>query len=123
MHRPPCVSRTANTVSASRIRKGATSAVVCGVTDHADTADRPDRPRKLSHVNINAGDSEATLRCYRDALGFRLTDTTRRLRFLSCNSDHHSMVLGFAGGPTLNHIAFELPDLEFGDARRRPHAR
>ena len=46
-----------------------------------------------------------------------------RLRFLSCNTDHHSMVLGFTGGPTLNHIAFEMPDLEFGDARRRPHAR
>jgi catechol 2,3-dioxygenase-like lactoylglutathione lyase family enzyme len=92
--------------------EGRNTAIVCGVTDHADAADKPDRPRKLSHVNINAGDSEATFACYRDALGFRLTDTTRRLRFLSCNSDHHSMVLGFAGGPTLNHIAFELPDLE-----------
>ena len=50
--------------------------------------------------------------CYRDALGFTLTDTTQRLRFLSCNADHHSMVLGFTGGPTLNHIAFEMPDLE-----------
>jgi len=48
----------------------------------------------------------------RDGLGFTLTDTTRRLRFLSCNADHHSVVLGFAGGPTLNHIAFEMPDLE-----------
>jgi catechol 2,3-dioxygenase len=92
--------------------EGRNTAIVCGVLDHADTADKPDRPRKLSHVNINAGDSEATFLCYRDALGFRLTDTTRRLRFLSCNRDHHSMVLGFAGGPTLNHIAFEMPDLD-----------
>jgi len=92
--------------------EGRNIAVVCGVKDHADAADQADRPRKLSHVNINAGDSDATLACYRDALGFTLTDTTRRLRFLSCNSDHHSMVLGFTGGPTLNHIAFEMPDLE-----------
>jgi catechol 2,3-dioxygenase-like lactoylglutathione lyase family enzyme len=92
--------------------EGRNIAIVCGVKDHADAADRPDRPRKLSHVNVNAGDSEATFRCYRDALGFTLTDTTQRLRFLSCNSDHHSMVLGFTGGATLNHIAFELPDLE-----------
>jgi catechol 2,3-dioxygenase-like lactoylglutathione lyase family enzyme len=92
--------------------EGRNIAIVYGVKDHADAADRPDRPRKLSHVNINAGDSDATLACYRDALGFTLTDTTRRLRFLSCNSDHHSMVLGFTGGPTLNHIAFEMPDLE-----------
>ena len=92
--------------------EGRNIAIVCGVNDHADAADRPDHPRKLSHVNINAGDNEATFRCYRDALGFTLTDTTQRLRFLSCNSDHHSMVLGFAGGATLNHIAFELPDLD-----------
>jgi catechol 2,3-dioxygenase len=92
--------------------EGRNIAIVCGVADHADTADRPDRPRKLSHININAGDSDATLACCRDALGFTLTDTTARLRFLSCNADHHSMVLGFTGGSTLNHIAFEMPDLE-----------
>jgi len=92
--------------------EGRNIAVVCGVHDHADAADKPDRPRKISHVNVNAGDSDATLACYRDALGFTLTDTTTRLRFLSCNSDHHSMVLGFSGGATLNHIAFEMPDLD-----------
>lgn len=103
--------------------EGRNIAVVCGVEDHADAADRPDRPRKLSHINVNAGDSEATFACYRDALGFRPTDTTQRLRFLSCNADHHSVVLGFTGGNTLNHIAFEMPDLEIGDARRRADAR
>jgi catechol 2,3-dioxygenase-like lactoylglutathione lyase family enzyme len=92
--------------------EGRNIAIVCGVEDYGGARDQADRPRKLSHVNINAGDSEATFLCYRDALGFRLTDTTRRLRFLSCNADHHSMVLGFTGGPTLNHIAFEMPDLE-----------
>src|SRR5665647_2541468 len=76
------------------------------------TIDKRDRPRKLSHVNINAGDSEATFACYRDALGFRMSDSTRKFRFLSCNADHHSMVLGFDGGATLNHIAFEMPDLD-----------
>jgi catechol 2,3-dioxygenase len=106
--------------------EGRNIAMVCGVNDHADAGDKPDRPRKLSHVNINAGDSDATLACYRDALGFTLTDTTQRLRFLSCNSDHHSMVLGFTGGPTLNHIAFELPDLDSvmrGAGRMRDHGR
>ena len=106
--------------------EGRNTAIVCGVNDHANTADRPDRPRKLSHVNINAGDSDATFACYRDALGFKLTDTTRRLRFLSCNADHHSMVLGFAGGPTLNHIAFEMPDYELvmrGAGRMRDDGR
>ena len=106
--------------------EGRNIAVVCGVRDHADAADRPDRPRKLSHINVNAGDSEATFACYRDALGFRLTDTTQRLRFLSCNADHHSVVLGFTGGDTLNHIAFEMPDLELvmrGAGRMRDDGR
>lgn len=106
--------------------EGRNIAIVCGVDDHADAADRPDRPRKLSHVNINAGDSDATLACYRDALGFTLTDTTRRLRFLSCNADHHSMVLGFTGGRTINHVAFEMPNLESvmrGAGRMRDNGR
>ncbi|HZL39836.1 MAG TPA: VOC family protein [Pseudolabrys sp.] len=106
--------------------EGRNIAIVCGVADHANTADLSDRPRKLSHVNINAGDSDATLACYRDALGFTLTDTTRRLRFLSYNADHHSVVLGFTGGPTINHIAFEMPDLESvmrGAGRMRDNGR
>jgi len=92
--------------------EGRNIAVVTGAADHADGGDRLDRPRKLSHVNINTEDCDATFACYRDALGFRLTDTTKRLRFLACDTDHHSMVLSFTGGPTLNHIAFEAPDLE-----------
>jgi catechol 2,3-dioxygenase len=92
--------------------EGRNIAVICGAADHADATDRPDRPRKLSHINLNTGDAEATFACFRDALGFRLTDTTRKMRFLSCGSDHHSMVLGLSGGPTLNHIAFDMPDLD-----------
>ncbi len=87
-------------------------AVVCGVDDHADAKDQPDRPRKLSHINLNADASDATIACLREALGFTLTDTTKRLRFLSCNSDHHSVVVGFSGGPTLNHLAFEMLDID-----------
>ena len=92
--------------------EGRNVAVVCGVDDHADNADRPDQPRKLSHINLNADASDATVACLREALGFSLSDTSKRLRFLSCNSDHHSVVVGFAGGPTLNHLAFEMPDLD-----------
>jgi catechol-2,3-dioxygenase len=92
--------------------EGRNIAIVCGVKDHADGADQPDRPRKVSHININAGDSDATLACYRDALGFTVSDTTRKFHFMTCNADHHNMVLGFSGGPTLNHIAFEMPDLD-----------
>src|SRR5450432_1759370 len=81
--------------------EGRNIAVVCGVQDHADAADHPDRPRKLSHININSGDPDATLACYRDVLGLTISDTTRKFHFLSCNADHHNMVLGFTGGATL----------------------
>ena len=92
--------------------EGRNVAVVCGSKDHADSIDKPDRPRKISHINLNNGDPDATFACFRDVLGFKLSDTTKKMRFLSCGSDHHSVVLGFGGGTTLNHIAFEMPDLE-----------
>ncbi len=38
--------------------EGRNIAIVCGVADHANATDQPDRPR-FSHVNINAGDSDA----------------------------------------------------------------
>jgi catechol 2,3-dioxygenase len=91
--------------------EGRNIAVVCGVKDHHDDADKPDRPRRLSHVNLNCGDNDATFAAFQ-ALGFKLTDHTVKLRFLRCNSDHHCVVIGFDTAATLNHIAFELPDLD-----------
>jgi catechol 2,3-dioxygenase-like lactoylglutathione lyase family enzyme len=72
----------------------------------------PDRPIKLSHVNLNSGQNDLTFAFMRDVLGFSLSDHTREFRFIRCNSDHHSLVLGFNEDPTLNHIAFEMPDLD-----------
>jgi catechol 2,3-dioxygenase len=106
--------------------EGRNVAVVCGASDHTDTADSPDRPRKISHINLNNSDPDATFACFRDVLGFKLTDTTKKMRFISCGSDHHSVVLGFGGGTTLNHIAFEMPDLDSvmrGAGRMRDNGR
>ena len=99
-------------------------AVVCGIGDHADAADRPDRPRKISHVNLNCADNEATFAFMRDAFGFRLSDQTKQFRFLRCNADHHSIVIGFNKDATLNHVAFEMPDDDStmrGIGRMRDH--
>jgi catechol 2,3-dioxygenase-like lactoylglutathione lyase family enzyme len=92
--------------------EGRNFAVVTGVADHADAEPEPDRPMKLGHVNVNAGASDATCRFLVDVLGFRLSDETRMLRFLRCDAQHSAIVLGFSGGPTLNHIAYEMPDLD-----------
>jgi hypothetical protein len=39
--------------------EGRNLAVICDVADHPDAADRADRPRKIAHVNVNAGDLAA----------------------------------------------------------------
>ncbi len=94
--------------------EGRRFAVVCDVEgDHADTADSRDRPRKITHVNLNAIDVGKTNAFLIDNLGFSLIDQSGPLSFLHCdNSDHSSIVVCTASKPTINHIAFELPDLE-----------
>jgi catechol 2,3-dioxygenase-like lactoylglutathione lyase family enzyme len=86
---------------------------VCDVADHGDSADEPDRPRKIVHVNINARDFDASLAFFTNALGFRVIDDNAPLWFLHCaNSDHSSIVLAKTNQPTLNHVCFEMPDFD-----------
>jgi catechol 2,3-dioxygenase-like lactoylglutathione lyase family enzyme len=94
--------------------EGRNLAVVCGLADHAEHADIADRPRKIAHVNVNARDVAVSNRFLIEALGFRLIDETAGgLSFFHCdNPDHSSYVVCKYDKPTLNHIAFELPDLD-----------
>ena len=88
-------------------------AVVCDVADHSDKADRSDRPRKIVHVNLNAADIKKTNTFLVEILGFKLVDQTPALHFFHCNSpDHSAIVICGAAKPTINHVAFELPDLD-----------
>ena len=111
IRRRPCASRNGGYGFGFRDPEGRNIAVVCGVHDHHDDADKPDRPRRLSHLNLNCGDNDASFAAFQ-ALGFKLSDHTAKFRFLRCNSDHHCIVIGFETAPTLNHIAFEMPDLD-----------
>jgi 2,3-dihydroxybiphenyl 1,2-dioxygenase len=70
----------------------------------------------LGHILVHAPDIDASVRFYRDLLGFRVTDFTTiatpggplRLAFLHCNARHHSIAFIGAPGPKrLNHIMFE----------------
>jgi catechol 2,3-dioxygenase-like lactoylglutathione lyase family enzyme len=86
---------------------------VCEAVRHGDTADKPDRPRKIVHVNLNARDFDASLKFFTATLGFRLVDDSGPLWFLHCdNTDHSSIVLAKTDLPTLNHIAFEMPEFD-----------
>jgi catechol 2,3-dioxygenase-like lactoylglutathione lyase family enzyme len=92
---------------------GRNLAFVTDCADHADAADIADRPRKIVHVNLNTVDFDGTLKFFTNALGFRVVDDNAPLWFLHCdNSDHCSIVLCKLNLPTLNHIAFEMPEFD-----------
>ncbi|MBR0967558.1 VOC family protein [Bradyrhizobium diazoefficiens] len=71
-----------------------------------------ERPERLAHVNINSADVEKLSAFYQETLGFRLSDRSKLMAFLCCNSDHHAIVLAEAPRNGLNHVAFLMPDLE-----------
>lgn len=92
---------------------GRAQAVIADVHDHADDARIPDRPYKIAHVNFNdpaAGDLRAF---FESALGMRCVDHAGSQFFMNADHpDHSSVVICQAGQNTLNHLSFEMPDLE-----------
>ena len=85
---------------------------ICEDARHADAAIVPDRPERLAHVVMNSRDTPAAQAFYESALGFKLSDRTRIMAFMRCNSDHHNIALADADNDCLNHIAFVMPDLD-----------
>jgi len=79
---------------------------------HANAEPGGSVPWRLSHVNLNCRDVDATSRFFQNALGFALTDRSRAMAFLRCNADHHAVVLADSGVDGLNHVAFMMPDWE-----------
>lgn len=71
-----------------------------------------DLPVKLTHVVMNATDAEASADFAERVLGFRVSDRTRGMVFVRCNTAHHSIAFARAGFSSLNHIAFEMADLD-----------
>ena len=69
-------------------------------------------PLRISHINLNCLDIEATSRFFQNVLGFSLTDRSKAMAFLRCNSDHHAVVLADSGVNNLNHVAFMMPEWE-----------
>lgn len=86
--------------------------VRCDVERQPPIAWANDRPSKISHVVLNAADAEKTTRFLSDALGFRLRDQTKMMDFLGCNADHHSIAVTRIGNVSLNHVAFEVADID-----------
>ena len=86
--------------------------IVAGVAEHTDHEQDASKPERLSHVVLNAAKYDEQIAFYRDVLGFRMADTTDFMDFLRCCEDHHSIAVARAGGASLNHMAYELPNVE-----------
>jgi catechol 2,3-dioxygenase-like lactoylglutathione lyase family enzyme len=71
-----------------------------------------DMPRRLTHVVLNATDAEASGDFVEQALGFKVSDRTRGMVFVRCDDSHHSTAFARAGFASLNHIAFEMEDID-----------
>ncbi len=85
------------------------------VTDAPGTAGLPvdrDRPMQITHVVINARDRNTCTRFLVDVAGFRLSDRTAHMSFIRCDSVHHAIAFANANVPSLNHVAFEMKDID-----------
>jgi catechol 2,3-dioxygenase len=87
-------------------------AVVCEMHDHEDATIAPDRPIKISHVVLNSRNVPSAADFYRRVLGFRVVDESRAMMFLCCSTDHHSIALAHSNDSTLNHISFDMQDID-----------
>lgn len=93
-------------------------------TDTVDPIDGKDLPVQLTHVVVNAIDAEATADVMESVFGFKVSDRTKGMVFIRCNESHHSTALARAGFCSLNHVAFEMENLDGvmrGIGRLRDH--
>lgn len=84
---------------------------VTPIEGHAK-ATRRVMPVALTHVVFNAVDAEAMGDAVEQVLGFAVSDRTKGMVFVRCNAKHHSTAFARAGFSSLNHIAFEMEDLD-----------
>jgi catechol 2,3-dioxygenase-like lactoylglutathione lyase family enzyme len=69
-------------------------------------------PAMLSHIVLHTPDIKKTVAFYEKHLGFRVSDWLGDFMcFLRCNEVHHSVAF-MPGPPALNHVAYEMRDLD-----------
>lgn len=71
-----------------------------------------DKPIQLTHVVLNSAEQDASERFAVEKLGFKVSDRTAHMRFVRCNRKHHCIAYAKAASPSLNHIAFEMQDMD-----------
>jgi 2,3-dihydroxy-p-cumate/2,3-dihydroxybenzoate 3,4-dioxygenase len=71
-----------------------------------------DKPIQITHAVVNSTDVEASERFAIEKLGFKVSDRTAHMRFLRCNRKHHCVAYAHSQFASLNHIAFEMQDMD-----------
>jgi len=92
--------------------EGRTVRVIADMASHSPEKDNVDRPRKLSHCVLNSGEQENSVTFWCEALGVRIIDRTKAMTFINASADHHSVAIVKGAGPTLHHVAFEMPSID-----------
>lgn len=82
------------------------------VVQHTNIISDRSRPQKLTHVVLNSANVEEQMDFFTEMLGFKLSDSTHVMEFIRCCSDHHSIALVRGNGPSLNHMAYEMPSID-----------
>jgi catechol 2,3-dioxygenase len=82
------------------------------VAQHPNVVLDRSKPTKLSHVVINSAEIDGSTAFFIDLLGFRLSDSTDMMNFVRCSRDHHSIALARGEGPSLNHMAYEVENID-----------
>jgi catechol 2,3-dioxygenase-like lactoylglutathione lyase family enzyme len=82
------------------------------VAQHPNVVNDRSKPIKLSHVVLNAGRIGDETAFFIDLLGFRLSDSSGMMNFVRCSADHHSIALARSEGPSLNHMAYEMTNID-----------
>ena len=86
--------------------------ISCDLVQHPNVVLDRSRPTKISHVVLNSARTDDQVPFFADVLGFKLSDSTHLMEFLRCSADHHSIAIFRNNGPSLNHVAYELPNID-----------
>jgi catechol 2,3-dioxygenase len=95
-----------------RTPEGHTLNVAADVAQHSNVISDRSKPFKLSHVVINSAKIGDETAYFMDVLGFKMSDSTHMMDFIRCCADHHSIALARSDGPSLNHMAYEMTNMD-----------
>lgn len=82
------------------------------VARHANVIGDPTRPVRLNHVVLNSTTIDNEMKFFLDVLGFKFSDNNGFMNFIRCSANHHAVAIAKSHGPSLNHAAFEMQDIE-----------